>query len=135
LVATLELPPYTPVRLRGSFTADHHFEKGMSSYQAGDCAAAASELKLVAAASPQWEGAQFYRGACLLKLDDAKGAAAALDTVARPDSAYDEPARYYLALAQHALGNDAAARKLLRQLAANKWDYAARAAAELQKLR
>jgi hypothetical protein len=133
-IAALELPPYFPLRLRGSSSADTNFERGMRAYQAGDCASASAALKLVAFPSSQWESAQFYGGACLLKLGDPASAAAALQLAARSGSGYEQPARYYLALADHELGDDAAAVRLLRRLAAQRGDYAARAEAQLQTL-
>jgi TolA-binding protein len=134
-VAELELPPYAPPRLRGASAPDEHFSKGMSAYQAGNCGAAAAQLRQVVSSSSKWDGAQFYRGVCLLKLGDASGASAVLRLAARSDSAYEEAAHYYLALADVSLGKNEQAAKLLRQLVSSKGDYADRAAAKLQTLK
>jgi tetratricopeptide (TPR) repeat protein len=134
-VAELELPPYAPPRLRGASAPDEHFSRGMSAYQAGNCAAAAAQLRQVVSSSPQWDGAEFYRAVCLLKLGDASGASAALRLSAHSDSAYQEAAHYYLAQADIALGKSDQAVKLLRQLVSAKGDYADRAAAKLQTLK
>jgi hypothetical protein len=133
-LAQLDLPPYVPVILRGSSSSDAGFEQGMKAYQLRDCATASEQLKRVRPSSAHRVAAQFYRGACLLKLGDAAGAASALEEGTRAGSPYQQAARFYLALADHALGKDSEARNLLQQAASQEGDYAARAQSELRKL-
>ena len=134
MLAQLDLPPYVPVVLRGSASAEADFQLGMKAYQSHDCATAAEQLDRVARSSSRRVAAQFYRGACLLKLADAAGAASALAEANHDGSPYQQAARFYLALADRALGKDTDARKLLQQAAAQEGDYAERAQSELQKL-
>ncbi|MGD0826332.1 MAG: hypothetical protein ABR908_17255 [Terriglobales bacterium] len=133
-LAQLDLPPYVRVILRGSSSSDAGFEQGMEAYQSGDCAVASQQLNRVRPSSSHRVAAQFYRGACLLKVGDAAGAASALEEGTRPGSPYQQAARFYLALADHALGKEAEARNLLQKAASQEGDYAERAQSELRKL-
>jgi predicted Zn-dependent protease len=106
-LADLTLPAFLAPNLRGE-SLDARFEAGMKEYANGNCRSAITALAQFPAESVEARAAQFYSGACQMRLGDFASASGLLRKVADGgDSPQQEAALYYLA--QIALaGNDPA---------------------------
>jgi hypothetical protein len=104
-LADLALPPFVASNLRGA-SLDTQFEAGMKEYANGNCRGAIAALALVAAESAEARAAEFYSGACQMRMGNFASASGLLRKVADAgDSPQQEAALYDLA--QIALvGND-----------------------------
>jgi tetratricopeptide (TPR) repeat protein len=104
-LADLTLPAFVAPNLRGE-SLDAHFEAGMKEYAKGNCRGAIAALSQVPAESAEARAAEFYSGACQMRLGDFATASGLLRKVADAgDSPQQEAALFYLA--QIALaGND-----------------------------
>lgn len=133
-MADLRLPVFRASNLRGE-SSNPHFDAGMKSYAAQDCAGAVKSLAQVPADDQDALAAHFYTGACLLHEGDLARAAKSLGSVANAgDSPQQEAALYYLAQAALAGNNMAAARRGLARTIALHGDFEKRAQAQLKKL-
>jgi hypothetical protein len=106
-LADLTLPAFVAPNLRGD-GLDTQFEAGMKEYANGNCRGAFAALSQVPAVSAEARAAEFYSGACQMRLGDFASASGLLSKVANDgDSPQQEAALY--GLAQIALaGNDPA---------------------------
>jgi tetratricopeptide (TPR) repeat protein len=125
------------VVLRGAEDRAHEvFRLAMQDYMKGDYSAAIPGLRNAVNASPRTAGYQFYLGASYLLTSqfepavDALGKAATLD-----DTAYTEPAHFYLAKAYLNVGNVSAAEAELQTTVRLGGGYEAQARAILHQLR
>ena len=130
-LAAFQAPPY--VREAGSPQA---FQAAMAQYQNKDYAGAASALRAVLDAKPDFVQAKFYRGVALLLAGDRiAGIQELRDLTESGDSPYLERARFYLAkglLAEHDLRR---AQEQLEQLVAQHGGLEKQAAALLAQIR
>jgi TolA-binding protein len=126
-LADLTLPAFIAPNLRGE-SLDARFNAGMKEYADGDCHGALAALSQVTAESAEARAAEFYSGACQMRLGDFASASKLLHKVADTgDSPQQEGALY--ALAQIALaGNDpATARTYLLRTISLRGDFEGRA--------
>lgn len=133
----IELPPYSPPRLRSTTTeAQRVFRDGMTSYTAGDCAAAIPTLRRALAIDESMTSARFYLAACELQSGRAQEASDHLQrVVAVGESPYFEDAHFFLAKAYIQLGNLAAARQQLARVVALRGDRLTEAQRLIDQLR
>ncbi len=100
LLAAFRPPKYTP-----ELNAPKSFQAAMVRYEKQDYAGAASALRAVSDAQPNFEAAKFYLGvSLLLKGERIAGIQELRDLAETPDSPYLERARFYLAkglIAEH----------------------------------
>lgn len=133
-LADLHLPSYHESTLRGE-GQDAAFERGMKQYEAGDCAGAATTLAHVAANNPNGLAAQFYSGACRMRIGDYAAASDLLQRVADAgDSPQQESAWYYLAQIALIRSDSAAARQDLNHVIALHGDLESQAGKQLARL-
>lgn len=109
----IELPPYSPPRLRAAPTdAQEVFRGAMTSYSAGDCAAAIPGLQRALAIDATFAQARFYLGVCELREGRLDAASADLQRVIDAgESPYLEDAYFFLAHARLRMGDREAALK------------------------
>jgi hypothetical protein len=104
-LADLTLPVFTLPNLRGE-SLDAHFEAGMKQYVSGNCRDAVAALAQVPAESAETRAAEFYSGACQMRLGSFASATQLLRKVADAGDSPQQEAAFY-ALAQIALaGNE-----------------------------
>jgi hypothetical protein len=96
-LADLTLPAFIALSLRGE-SLDARFAAGMKEYANGNCRGAIAALSRVPAESAEKRAAEFYSGACQMRLGDFASATGVLRKVADAgDSPQQEAALYYLA--------------------------------------
>jgi TolA-binding protein len=96
-LADLTLPAYFASNLRGA-RLDARFEAGMKEYANGNCRGAIAALSQLSAESAEARAAEFYSGACQMRLGDFASATVVLRKVADAgDSPQQEAALYELA--------------------------------------
>ena len=134
---TIDLPPYTPPRLRATATnAQRVFRDAMTSYAAGNCGAATPGLRRSLTIDESLTPARFYLAACELQAGRVDDAVANLQRViARGESPYLEDAHFFLAKARIRQGDTAAARQELARVIALRGDRRAEAQRLLDQLR
>ena len=100
-LARVEPPAYSPLLLRGPEDAGQEaFHKAMQYYVKGDYTNAIRGLRVATNASPKTARFNFYLGVCYLLTDQTDLAIEFLrKTTSLGDSAYSEPAHFYLAKA------------------------------------
>jgi hypothetical protein len=126
-LADLTLPVYVVPNLRGD-GSDANFETGMREYAAGNCQDAIVTLRQVAEQSAEAHAAEFYSGACQMRLGDFPAATRGLRKIADSGDSPQQEAALYI-LAQIALaGNDpVAAHMYLERTIALRGDLEQRA--------
>ena len=133
----VELPPYTPARLRAvPSAAQRLFRDAMTHYTVTNCAGAIDGLRRAVAAAGTYTQARFYLGACELHAGAVDEATTNLQRViAAGESPYLEDALWFLAQARVKQRDlDAARRDLERVIALNgdRREAAARLLSELR---
>lgn len=129
-LAAFEAPPYKPER-----GASKSFEAAMALYEKRDYRAAASSLRAVADAKPDFAAARFYLGISLLKAGDRIAGIQELRDLTDAGGPYQERARFYLAkglLAEHDVPR---AREQLEDLIAQHGNLEKQAAALLDQIK
>ena len=133
----VELPPYTPARLRAvPSAAQSLFRDAMTHYTVTNCAGAIDGLRRAVAADRAYTQARFYLGACELHTGATNEAATSLQRViAAGESPYLEDARWFLAQARVKQGDLEAARQELERVIALNGDRREAARRLLDELR
>ena len=133
----VELPPYTPARLRAvPSVAQRLFRDAMTNYTVTNCAGAIDGLRRAVAADGAYTQARFYLGACELHTGAVSEAATNLQSVvAAGESPYLEDARWFLAQARVRQGDLEAARQELERVVALNGDRREAARRLLSELR
>lgn len=134
---TIELPHYTPPRLRAVSTeAQRIFRDAMTSYVDKNCGSAIPGLQRALAIDASFTQARFYLGACELQQGQTGQAAESLQRVIGVgESPYLEDARFLLAQARIQQGDRDGAREELRRVIALQGDRRAQAQRLLDELR
>lgn len=134
---TIELPPYTPPRLRAVSTeAQRVFRDAMTSYLEGNCGGAIPGLQRALAIDGSFTQARFYLAACELQQGQTSQAAEGLQRVIGVgESPYLEDARFLLAQARIQQGDRDGAREELRRVIALQGHRRAQAQRLLDELR
>jgi tetratricopeptide (TPR) repeat protein len=129
-LADLTLPAYFASNLRGE-NINTRFEAGMKEYVSGNCRDAITALAQVSAESTQARAAEFYSGACQIRLGNYASASEILRKVADAGNSPQQEAAFY-SLAQIALtDNDpATARAYLSRTISLRGDLEERARAQ-----
>jgi TolA-binding protein len=131
LLAAFRPPEYTPEP-----RAPKSFQAAMDRYEKQDYAGAASALRAVSDAQPDFAAARFYLGvSLLLKGERIAGIEELRDLAESPDSPYLERARFYLAkglIAEHDIQR---AQKQLEDLIAQHGDLEKQATVLLGQIR
>jgi tetratricopeptide (TPR) repeat protein len=117
---TIELPPYTPPRLRAAPSeAQRVFRDAMAAYVAGNCAGAMPGLERALAIDASLTQARLYRAACELQTGRTSEAVEDLQRViAAAESPYLEDAGFLLAQGRIQQGDRVGAREELRRVIA-----------------
>lgn len=133
----IELPPYTPPRLRAAPTEPQRiFRDAMTSYAAGRCAEAIPALRRALALDASFTQARFYLGVCELHGGSVDAASATLQgVIAAGESPYLEDAHFFLARARIQRGDVEGARQELRRVLALQGDRQEEAKQLLEQLR
>ena len=133
----VELPPYTPARLRAvPSDAQRLFRDAMTNYTVTNCAGAIEGLRRAVAADGAYTQARFYLGACELHTGAVDEAATNLQrVVAAGESPYLEDARWFLAQTHVKQGDLEAARQELERVIALNGDRREAARRLLSELR
>ena len=134
---TIELPPYTPPRLRSTPSeAQRVFREAMGEYVAGNCIGAIPGLERALVADASLTQARFYLSACKLQGGRTNEAAEDLQRVIGVgESPYLEDARFLLAQARIQQGNREGAREELRRVIALNGERRQQAQRLLDELR
>lgn len=131
LLATFDAPKFP--RVPGAPKA---FQAAMAQYEKQDYAAAASTLRAVANAKPDFAAAHFYLGISLILSGDRIGGIQELSALSMAgDGPYLERARFYLAKALIAEHDTRRARQQLENLIAQHGDLEQQATALLAQIR
>ena len=126
-LADLALPLYLAHALRGEST-NPEFAQGMVAYSRHDCGPALESLANVPAAAEEKIAAEFYSGACQLKLKNTQAARASFAAVLKVgDTPQQEAAFYEMAQVALADGKVAEARDYLKKTLDLQGDFEARA--------
>jgi hypothetical protein len=134
---TIDLPPYTPPRLRAvPGEAQRVFQDAMTAYVAGNCAGAIPGLERALAIDASLTQARFYLSACELQRGRTRQAADNLQRViGAGESPYLEDARFLLAQGRILQGDRDGAREELRRVISLNGDRRQQALRLLDELR
>ena len=133
----VELPPYTPPRLRATPTeAQRVFRDAMTSYAAGDCGAAVPGLRRSLGMDDSLMQARFHLAVCDLQAGRIQDAVTNLQRViAAGESPYLEDAHFFLAKARIRQGDVEGARQELTRVVSLRGDRRDQAERLLNQLR
>ena len=114
----IQLPPYTPVRLRSTTTeAQRVFREAMGPYVAGECGAAMEGLRRSLQLDESLLQARFYLSACEIQSERLSEAESNLQRIiAAGESPYLEDALFFLAKVRIRTGDIAGARQELTRV-------------------
>jgi predicted negative regulator of RcsB-dependent stress response len=136
LLAAFRAPEYVPESPAPKDFQNADFRKAMTRYANQDFARAIPELRTAANATPRFIAARFYLGICLLLTGDRISGIQELRAVTEAgDTAYLEPARFYLAKGLIAEHDIARAQTQLERLIAQHGDLEKQATVLLAQIR